>query len=59
ERYLRFALTELNYFSRSESEHAASLQACYDRDVDEAKQKTSSHILDAGKALGLHLRGFT
>ena len=56
ERYLRFTLVELDYVSRSNSEHEAILQACYRRDVDAAQLETSRHIVGAGRTLEDHLR---
>lgn len=51
ERCLGVALSQLDYVSRSSTEHRGILDACYARDTEAAITFSSRHILDAGRSL--------
>ena len=57
DRYLRFELSALSYKERSQSEHRAILDACRQREMDEAVRLLEDHIRVAGDQLVEHLGG--
>lgn len=56
ERYLRFAVDELDYAERSHAEHRALLEACNRRDSDTACALLTAHIDAASQGLLAALR---
>lgn len=59
DRYLRVAVTGLDYESRSAEEHRALLAACRASDADRASALLAAHIESAGRSLGALLRART
>ena len=59
ERYLRFAIVELDYAEHSHMEHRALLDACKARDTHNACKLVKKHISKAGEKLLAKLRGFS
>jgi DNA-binding GntR family transcriptional regulator len=55
ERYMCFALENLDYVQRSTDEHHRLIEACFNRDKASAETVLRSHIADAGKALLTYL----
>ena len=51
DRYVRILLSNLDYRSRSQSEHRKILVACRRRDKDQALTWLAKHLRDGGKAL--------
>lgn len=59
ERYLRFAIVELDYTEHSHVEHRALLDACKARDTQTACKLLEKHIFEAGDKLLTKLRGLS
>jgi len=59
DRYLRVAITGLDYESRSAEEHRALLAACRAGDAGRAQALLATHIESAGRSLGDLLRSQT
>ena len=51
DRYLRIAVVELDYLTRSHAEHRAILAACRARDAERAAGLVADHITQAGEEL--------
>jgi DNA-binding GntR family transcriptional regulator len=51
DRYLRIAVVELDYLTRSHAEHRAILAACRVRDAERAAGLVADHITQAGEEL--------
>ncbi len=56
DRYMRLVLTGLDYQAHSQSEHYRLLEACQDKEIEQAVILLASHIEAAGKSLTDYLR---